>query len=1433
MRYPSRLSVALPVFVLLSAVACGGDLEHSSPFDPQTPLDKQARAEVRGRFTLEGERDHAGIEVRLEGASKTDVSTRADGTFAVNQIIPGTYTLVIGERGWQEVTRTVDVAIGAQLAVPAEELPLRKGALSGKLTAADGADVDFKGASVRVRRVASLRSESAVTAPASYAPLFETTGLGYARSVVIDENNDFFIGDLETGDWIVEAQELLPGTDGCSEGHDPFLAAACRKVHDEAATRALNPAVPLAPAPSQRITITGEGGTVDAPPLAIPLLSGDLKVRGFLTGGLESQAYTATRSIKLRLTAANAFKMVLGQGGADGDCLFGDVENFAVAPALELAAGDGVKTVCVLLVNEDATQSVVLRGAIVLDTTAPGLSVVRVNGGQPFSTVATIPLELVAYDAVAGLARITRLRNGADLGAIDYVPAFSDTLVTDATYAYTLRVADRAGNLSAPVTSSVTLDRVAPAGLAVGINGGAAKTSERLLQLALATGGAEQIQVGLDNAFGGIAWQPATTATQLYVSRADGTITVFLRGRDGAGNVSEVASDSITLDTTPPDAVAVALADIDGDGYPLTHARAELTWSATVDPNAVSYELQRYVIGVSSSFDPVTTVAVGTETFADDITATAGRVHQYRVRVRDSLGQASQWSNVLAVNTMAADGQVCWAVNQATGADIAYTLVPPTGAIASQVTSSFLDMTAGDNPVVTTYPGNALGWSETRRALDVAQAGFTINSTNLDSVYRQQGHVDAPMGWHWDVVDRTAVIFMDMKVLVDAAGNVHVVYIDASGNQLRYAVRKNGVWATPVVVVPSTGAVYLGARVDAAGKLDVVYANVGAGKLQYVTNRSGAWSAPVDLATGTLGSHLALRADRQGNLHAAFTDGGTLRYLRQTGGAWGAPTSVTTAGAVNDRTFGLDLDAQGAAHISYQGSDKYFRYVNNVGGSWNAFENPEGMGLFAYGAEKSELRIDAAGKVHILEYNGDPFGSAAKKHWTNASGAWQVVYIESGWDSLGNVVPATFDAAGSLHVIDANNANHLIYRTRSAGGAWSADTVVNSSQAIGQFFDVTTDEHRDVLVVYAANKELRFATTAGSARNALQSMGSSNAHLAPLVLDSRGVAHTVSADFQKLWYQHNAAGVWSSRAEIAGTSEFPVQAALAVDASDHLHVAYPSYSSQSLRYMYWNGVTWSAPVSLDPAIGFSPEPPSIQAGPDGKLHVAYYDDVSDDLRYVQGTPGSWSAPVTLDASGDTGHFINLAVDRQGGVHVAYFDKTSGNVKYVKRSGAVWAAPVVVAPGTGDYTRNPISLGVDSQGFAHITYFGLLDTGVKYVNNRKGTFSTPVVLDAIRSGAGGSSLAIDSQDRIHVATFTVAVVKYVLYTGRRWLAPVVVASGLDDFYGDTGGYPTLAVDKHDRAHLAVFDGSTFSFKYKYLGNEIGCSTFSDLKPISPF
>lgn len=115
---------------------------------------------------------------------------------------------------------------------------------------------------------------------------------------------------------------------------------------------------------------------------------------------------------------------------------------------------------------------------------------------------------------------------------------------------------DANGGLANDVTGAqVTVDSVPPAGGVV-INGGTALTNRRDATLACTYSdwngtGVTQMHFSNDGTTWS-EWAPAWATKYWELAPGDGAKTVYVQYRDAAGNVSQAASDAITLDATPP-----------------------------------------------------------------------------------------------------------------------------------------------------------------------------------------------------------------------------------------------------------------------------------------------------------------------------------------------------------------------------------------------------------------------------------------------------------------------------------------------------------------------------------------------------------------------------------------------------------------------------------------------------------------------------------------------------------------------------------------------------------------------------------------------------------------------------------------------------------------------------------------------------------------
>lgn len=208
------------------------------------------------------------------------------------------------------------------------------------------------------------------------------------------------------------------------------------------------------------------------------------------------------------------------------------------------------------------------------------------------------------------------------------------------------------GVLTVPVVVQDQVD-LPPTGSIV-INGGAAITASNLATLTLTatddSGIVAEMQFSRDG-LTWLAWEPfnTTRTVNLTVVPGDGLKTIYVRFKDGAGNISLIYSDSITLDATGPTGT---ISINNGAVYTRT-ATATLTISAT-DPNGVA-SMQFSHNGVNwFAFEPyATTRNVNLATIPGDGTKTI------YVRFKDSLGNVSQAvSDTIILDTTPPTGTV-------------------------------------------------------------------------------------------------------------------------------------------------------------------------------------------------------------------------------------------------------------------------------------------------------------------------------------------------------------------------------------------------------------------------------------------------------------------------------------------------------------------------------------------------------------------------------------------------------------------------------------------------------------------------------------------------------------------------------------------------------------------------------------------------------
>jgi hypothetical protein len=327
-------------------------------------------------------------------------------------------------------------------------------------------------------------------------------------------------------------------------------------------------------------------------------------------------AVTVPADITAEATGAAGAAVIFSASAAD--LVDGAVPTTCV-PASESTFPLGTTEVTCSAIDAAGNTGLATFNVIVQDTTAPALQ----NVPASFTVEATSPAGATA--------------TYTDPTAIDIVDAspvvncappsggtfpLGDTVVT-------CTATDDFGNSSQAQFTVSVVDTTAPTGTLV-INGGAVYTTTAAVTLALtcadvATGCAE-MQFSQDGAVYS-AFEAFAAAKSLTLAGADGLKTVYVRFRDGAGNVSAAYSDGITLDTvapavtltTPPHGAPYALNQVVAATYACTDATSGVATCAGTVANGAAID----------------TASVGAKSFAVTATDVAGNTatvtHTYGV----------------------------------------------------------------------------------------------------------------------------------------------------------------------------------------------------------------------------------------------------------------------------------------------------------------------------------------------------------------------------------------------------------------------------------------------------------------------------------------------------------------------------------------------------------------------------------------------------------------------------------------------------------------------------------------------------------------------------------------------------------------------------------------------------------------------------------
>ncbi|MBI5561926.1 MAG: chitobiase/beta-hexosaminidase C-terminal domain-containing protein [Deltaproteobacteria bacterium] len=219
---------------------------------------------------------------------------------------------------------------------------------------------------------------------------------------------------------------------------------------------------------------------------------------------------------------------------------------------LSTITGNGVKTVYVKFMDAAGNESAIASDTIIFDATQP-LGALLINNNAASTGSANVTLNASASDGVG----VTGMRFSNDGAAWSAWQAYAATKAwtlssgngVKAVYA---QFKDGAGNVSAKAADTIFMDNAPPAGTVV-INSGSASTMASEVALTLSatdnSGRVAGVRLSNDNAAWS-PWQAYSTGRSWTLASGTGMRTVYAQFKDGDGNVSATASNSIEVSKT-------------------------------------------------------------------------------------------------------------------------------------------------------------------------------------------------------------------------------------------------------------------------------------------------------------------------------------------------------------------------------------------------------------------------------------------------------------------------------------------------------------------------------------------------------------------------------------------------------------------------------------------------------------------------------------------------------------------------------------------------------------------------------------------------------------------------------------------------------------------------------------------------------------------
>ncbi len=427
---------------------------------------------------------------------------------------------------------------------------------------------------------------------------------------------------------------------------------------------------------------------------------------------------------------------------------------------------------------------------------------------------------------------------------------------------------------------------------------------------------------------------------------------------------------------------------------------------------------------------------------------------------------------------------------------------------------------------------------------------------------------------------------------------------------------------------------------------------------------------------------------------------------------------------------------------------------------------------------------------------------------------------------------------------------------------------------IGRHNSIAIDSSNKVHISFHDTEDLEYATKTCGFWYTEIAAPRCRAVYTSIAVDSRGVAHIGfqkndgnTDEPHNLGYSVNLSGQWM-RTTVDFAGSVGEVSSMAIDLNNKAHISYFDHTNDAFKYATNSTGAWTSEM-LDNGIGAIPyvyfaQDTSLAVDSKNKVHISYFSYTESALKYATNTSGSWII-TTLDAGSGckyggicAGRHNSIAIDSEDKVHISYQKGNISNysLHYATNVSGQWVIETVDDPNvvnatsiaidsldrahigyqrfyemhavkiSGSWIKEKVdiaggygddsSIAIDSSDSVHISYmtkyYGNTRSSLKYATNVSGSWVTRTLQGNISARHRGTSLAVDSSDKVHISYYDDSVynLKYATNVSGSWEINEVDRYGWNT--ADPGAYSSLALDSSDRVHISYFDGGSYDLKY---------------------